>query len=290
MFGIYAQDHLTAVDDRLHFLLGGRFDYVDQEHLWIDPTWAPAPGSSGSRNDSAFTFRGGVLYELTDWLHPYFSYSQGFVPAGSFTIEPVDPETSEQFDVGIKMPFFEDRLVANFSIYQLTKDNVIGDSDGDGISENFGEMRSRGVEVDVTGQIYEGLSAIVTYAYTDTEVIDSDWIPIGSRFVGVPRHMGSVWLKYDFAPETPVEGLSLGTGVYLVDSRPGNTGNDFDAEAYGRWDAFVRYRWQMEGRRALTAQVNVQNILDEKYAETLNDQYYLPGTPLSVLSSVKFEF
>jgi iron complex outermembrane receptor protein len=287
LFGVYAQNQVSLLEDRLHVLLGGRFDYVDQDTLFINP---PTPPSGGSRTDSAFTFRGGVLYEATAWLHPFFSYSQGFVPTTGFTVGQVDPETSQQFEFGLKMPFFGERLVATVALYELTKDNVIGDSNNDGVSENFGELRSRGVEVDVVGRIYEGLSTIATYAYTDTKVLESDFLPVGGRFIAVPYHIGSLWLKYDFAPESPVRGLSVGTGVYLVGSRPGNNANQFEVDGYVRWDAFLRYRMPLPGIRALTAQVNVQNLLDKEYYEAVNNTVAVPGAPLSVIGSIKVEF
>lgn len=290
LFGTYFQDQMSLLDDRLHLLLGGRFDYVDQESLFVDPFFTPPSGSGGKRHDSAFTFRLGALYKAASWLHPYFSYSQGFVPPATATVGPVNPEASEQFELGFKMPFFEERLVANLAVYQLTKDNVIGDANNDGINENFGELRSRGIEFDLIGEIHAGLSVILTYAYTDTEVLRSTILPVGARFIGVPLHLGSAWLKYDFAPNTPLQGLSLGTGVYLVDSRPGNNANAFEVDGYGRWDAFVRYRWRMAGPGALTAQLNVQNILDKEYYETVSNLAAVPGAPLSVMASLKLEF
>jgi iron complex outermembrane receptor protein len=263
---------------------------VDQDSLFVDPFFTPPSGSGGERQDSAFTFRVGALYKATSWLHPYFSYSQGFVPPATATVGPVDPETSGQIEPGFKMPFFGERLVASLAVYQLTKDNVIGDANNDGISENFGELRSRGVEFDLIGEIHAGLSAILTYAYMDTEVLRSTTLPIGARFIGVPLHIGSVWLKYDFSPSTPLGGLSLGTGVYLVDSRPGNNANLFEADGYGRWDAFARYRWELNGSRVLTAQLNVQNVLDKSYVETVSNLSYQPGAPLSVMASLRLEF
>jgi outer membrane receptor protein involved in Fe transport len=50
------------LNDRLHLLLGGRFDYVKEKVLFITPTL----NFKGSRSDTAFSWRAGALYELTD--------------------------------------------------------------------------------------------------------------------------------------------------------------------------------------------------------------------------------
>ncbi len=287
LLGLYAQDQIALLEDRLHLLVGGRFDHVDQDSLFINPPGAP---SGGAREDSAFTFRGGALYKLAAWLYPYASYSEGFVPTGTSTVGVVDPETSRQFEAGLKIPLLGEKLVANLALYDLVKDNVIGDSNNDGISENFGKLRSRGVEFDLAGRLVGGLSAILTYAYTDTEVVRSTALPVGARFVAVPLHQGSAWLRYDFADDSPAAGLSFGAGFTRVGDRPANNANSFAVRAYTRWDAFIRHRWSLAERRTLSAQVNLQNLFDEDYYETVSNLTATPGAPFGVMASLKLEF
>jgi iron complex outermembrane recepter protein len=226
------------------------------------------------------------------WLHPFASYSQGFNVPGAFTTGPVDPETSEQYEVGLKMPFFDEALVASFAFYHLTKDNVVTDLDGDGFAENAGKLRSRGVEFDLIGRLTPQLSLIATYAYTDTKVLKSDFLPVGARFRNVPPHAGSLWLRYDLAPDSLLRGLSFGTGVYVRDRAPGNGEDTFKLPSYARWDAFLRYRKPVgEGRKAFTAQINVQNILDKTHFESSwGTAAVSPGIPLAVIGSLRFEF
>jgi iron complex outermembrane recepter protein len=284
LYGFFLQDQLSLLNDRLHLVVGGRYDHIDQ--------WASFNGSATSRDDGAFTFRGGVLYKALPWLHPFASYSQGFNVPSVFTTAPVDPETSEQYELGVKMPFLDERLIASFALYHLTKDNVIADINGDGISENSGKLRSRGVEFDLTGRLTPELSLIATYAYTDTKVLKSDFLPVGAPFRNVPPHAGSFWLRYDLSRESLLSGLSFGTGVYLRDKAPGNGEDTFKLPSYARWDAFLRYRKSIgEGRKALTAQLNVQNILNKTHFESsFGTAAVSPGIPLTVIGSLRFEF
>jgi iron complex outermembrane recepter protein len=284
LYGFFLQDQLSLLDGRLHLVAGGRYDHIDQ--------WTSFEDTPADRNDGAFTFRGGVLYKALPWLHPFASYSQGFNVPGAFTTGSVEPETSEQYEVGLKMPFFDEALVASFALYHLTKDNVVTDLDGDGFAENSGKLRSRGVEFDLLGRLTPQLSLIATYAYTDTKVLKSDFLPVGARFRNVPPHAGSLWLRYNLAPDSLLRGLSFGTGVYVRDRVPGNNADTFKLPSYARWDAFLRYRKSVgEGRKAFTAQINVQNILDKTHFESsFGTAAVSPGIPLSVIGSLRFEF
>lgn len=287
LVGVYVQDQIALRDERLHLLLGLRYDYVDQESLFINPPGAP---SGGARHDDAITWRAGALYRATSWLHPYVSYSEGFVPPSDSTVGEVDPETSHQYEAGFKLPFFDERLVANLSVYELTKDDILGDSNNDGISENFGELRSRGVEFDAVGQLGAGSSVIFTYAYTDTEVIRSTALPVGARFIAVPYQLGSLWLKHEFAAGSRLSGLALGGGVQYVGERAGNNANAFFVDDYTRCDAFARYRWPLQRGGAVTAQLNVQNLFDETYYEAVSNLTAMPGAPTQVLGMLRLDF
>ena len=90
---VYMQDQISMANDRLHILIGGRYDRIKQiQNL---------PGYS-TISDSAFTARGGILYETTEWMAPYASISQSFRPQFPNTVDqegnPLDPETGLQYE------------------------------------------------------------------------------------------------------------------------------------------------------------------------------------------------
>lgn len=49
-----------------------------------------------------------------------------------------------------------------------------------------GEQRSRGIELDVAGEILPGWKAIASYAHTDAEVTEDNATPVGNRLTNVP--------------------------------------------------------------------------------------------------------
>lgn len=93
----------------------------------------------------------------------------------------------------------------------------------------------------------------------------------------------------------PLRGLSLGAGVYLTGQRDGDNENTFELPGYGRMDAFAAYGWSVGGSR-LTAQININNLLDKEYFKVTNvldgnpRLGILPGDPLTVLGSLRLEF
>jgi len=75
---------------------------------------------------------------------------------------------------------------------------------------------------------------------------------------GIPGVSGQ---KYELIPER----FEVGAGGYLTGSRGDNIfGLDFEVPGYGRVDAFAAYHWKLGGSR-LTAQLNLNNILDKEY-------------------------
>jgi len=288
--GLYLQDQITLLDDRLHLLIGGRYDHVDQFVKFITPTF----NFEDDQTDSAFTARGGALYELTDWLSPYVSVAQSFNPTSPFTtsVDGLDPEEGLAFEGGVKLSFFEERLTSTLAVYHITKDNVpVTDPNNPGFSINGGELRSRGFEADIAGEIAPGLRVIANYAYTDTEVIESSSLPEGSRFNNVPLHSGSVWLSYDFPEGTALDGLGFAGGVRGVSERLGNNAGSFELDGFLLADLAAWYRFTLPSGQRVKAQLNVNNLLDKEYYESSSGTASVfPGAPRTFIASLSIEF
>lgn len=137
----------------------------------------------------------------------------------------------------------------------------------------------------------DALSLIATYAFTDTEITKDTLGNEGNRLPPVPRHAGSLWAKYQVLPER----LEVGAGVFAVGQREGDNENTVQLPGYVRVDAFAAYHWKI-GPSRLTAQINVNNLLDKEYFEASNvfagnpRAGILPGDPLTVLGSLRLEY
>ncbi|MBK8814199.1 MAG: TonB-dependent receptor [Methylococcaceae bacterium] len=161
----------------------------------------------------------------------------------------------------------------------------------------IGEARSRGVELDLSGRVTDNLSLIGTYAYTDARITrdnpDSTTLQSnqGHRLPNTPEHSGSLWAKWSFSQESLL-GWNVGVGIYLAGNRQGDNLNSYQMPGYARLDAMTGYSWSVGGGR-LTAQVNINNLLDKQYyaaSRFRREATITPGDPLTVLGSIRLEY
>ncbi|WP_082877793.1 TonB-dependent siderophore receptor [Methylomonas koyamae] len=242
-------------------------------------------------NDDAFSPRAGLLYRAQDWLSLYGSYSESFsanngVSAGG---EKFDPQRGKQYELGIKTESADQRFSSTLAFFYLTKSNMLTD-DPNRADPNFqilaGQIRSRGIEFDLAGQVTDRLHLLGTYAYTQVNYTqDFDGLQ-GHRVENVPRHQGSLWGTWQFN-----QAFKAGLGAVAVGPRPGDSDNSYMLPGYVRLDAMAAYTHKV-GEHRLTAQLNINNLLDkEYYANSAGSNLgVIPGAPINVLGSLKYEF
>ncbi len=289
--GVYLQDEMELVHDRLFLTVGGRADRVEVDN------------GSKSVIRRAVTSRAGALYRfapfvLADSRHRigvFANTSESFTPTsiGNTDVDgnQLDPETGKQYEAGVKFDLFDERAFATVTVYQDTRDDVaMSDPDNSGYYINAGTLRSRGVEFDFGGSITQSLSLSANYTYCDTEVIRSSSLPEGSRFHNIPLHSGSVWAKYMFR-EGAFRDFGFGVGMHAVGARTGDNAGNFLLDSYVTWQAAIFYRREVYRGQWLEAQLNVKNLFDEEYYETstATTRVY-PGTPRSLEFSLTYHF
>ncbi len=288
-YGAYFQDQIKFRDDKFHILGGGRYDWAEASSSYSTEAFA----SPENTKSDHFSPRVGLLYHPWSWLSLYgnFTESLGSNNGGrSRTGQPFNPQLATQYEAGVKTELFDGRITSSIAYYHLTKQNVLTP---DPMNSNFnvalGEARSQGIEADLKGQISDAVSLIGTYAYTDARITKSNANDVGNRLYNVPEHSGSVWGKYDFV-NTPLKGLSFGTGVYLASQREGDNANSFQLPGYARLDAMAAYSMKVMGTK-LTTQLNVNNLLDKRYiASSANRASILPADALTIIGSVRLEY
>jgi hypothetical protein len=109
-------------------------------------------------------------------------------------------------------------------------------------------VRSRGLELDVSGQLTDQWSLIGSYAYTDAEVT-KDPTYKGMRLQNVAKNSGSLSAVYDFGTVVGGDKLRVGAGARYVGERAGDALNDFDLPGYTVADAFATYDTRVEGQK-----------------------------------------
>ncbi len=242
-------------------------------------------------DNERFSPRVGLVYQPWDWLSFSGNYVESLGRANTGVSADgtlFSPETAEQYEVGFKTEFFDKRFTSTVAFYHLTKQNVLVPIPGTAFSDVIGEARSQSIEVDIAGEVTEGLSLIATYAYTDAEITKGN--NQGNRLFNVPRHSGSLWAKYD-VQQAPLRGLSFGAGVFLLGQREGDNGNTFQLPGYGRVNALVKYQLPVASSK-LSLQFNVENLPDHRYyVATLADRFnVIPGASRTFIGLVRIEY
>lgn len=291
--GFYIQDQIT-IYNKLFLLAGIRYDYINQDILdnGLDPT---EKSRRFNNEDNEFSPRLGILYEPIDGLSFYGNYSRSFflIVANAFSLDGsfLNPETSDQYEAGVKLNLFEDRLSSTASIFRINKKNALTpDPFIPVFAVQVDKERSQGFEINLTAQPVNGLSLIGSYAFIDAEVVKDDIFPSGNELASVPRNSGSLWATYRFY-KGPIKGFGLGGGLIGVGKRQGDLMNTFELDGFLRVDAALYYEKAIDGLGIINASLNFKNITDEKYIVVSDSRVsVVPGEPFSVFGTLKWEF
>jgi iron complex outermembrane recepter protein len=281
--GIFLQDQIDLTDD-LILLVGGRFDFIDQESIDIESD------STTAQYDEAFSPRVGIVYQPIEDLSLYASFSRSLtlndsVQADGSFLEPI---RGTQYEIGVKGELLDGRLLTTLAAYNLTRTNIgVPDPENIDFFIPTGEQRSRGIELDVLGEILPGWNVIASFGYIDAEVTEDGGSELeGNRLRNVPDYTASLWTSYEIQSGN-LQGLGFGAGVFYVGNRAGDAANTFELPSYWRTDAAVYYQrdnWQLA--------LNVKNLFDVEYFESVNFGRLSiePGAPRTVVGTVSVEF
>lgn len=295
--GLYVQDQIEPAA-RWRILLGARHDVAQDGY----------PDTYGSRDaacyphctalpiayfpkDHAFSPRAGLLYKASTSVSLYASYAHSFGTTNGFDADGryVSPQVGTQYELGAKYASPDGRLMASATAYQLTKTNIPEYDPVNFFPHYVGEARSRGMELDVAGQLTRHLSVQASGTLNQTVITDD---PVsgtqGNRLGGAAPRFSNLWLKYDLKPDA-TSGWSLGAGAYASAQRQGDDGNTWQLPGYARFDAMAAYHCLL-GRALLTAHLNVANVFDRVYFDHGGYGFAAYGAPRSVQGAVRVEF
>ncbi|MEH2081794.1 MAG: TonB-dependent receptor, partial [Nostoc sp.] len=263
-------------------LLGGRFDnYQRNQFNRLNSTPTEA-------NFTAFNPRVGIVYQPLQPVSLYASFTKGFEPSSAILAsgDVPPPQRSTQYEVGTKLDF--GKFGGTLAFYDITKTNIpTAEINNSPFSVLTGEVKSRGIELDVSGEILPGLNVIAAYGYDDAFVSSDNLTPVGNRFANAPRHSASLWTTYQLQ-RGDLKGLGFGLGVYYVGDRAGDLANSYDIPSYLRFDSSIFYR-----RDNWRAQLNFRNLFDTEYylGSPNSDRLgVIPGAPFSVVGTISVQF
>ena len=289
--GLYLQDELGFLDNRIRLTLAGRYTYVKQSEYG-------GPDKEAKR----FTPRIGLSVSLTKNTSLYALYDQAFIPqSGRLVSGSVKPITGNNTEFGVKRDWAEGRWNTTLAFYRILKNNELtGDPNSgpnSGLSIVLGQKRAQGVEFDLRGTIVNGLNLTANYAYTVSEVTKvaeglTD-VKVGDLVPGYAKHTANGWLSYKVQHGSLKNAGISGGFTYYGDRATTNwskTNTSLNQPDYFKLDGGVF--WEKNNIR-LTA--NVFNILDKYlysggYYDFLKSYYWQADPPRNYRLSVTYKF
>ena len=298
--GLYTSVRASFLNERLHAMAGIRSETFTQKIY-----------SSGNLVDSlsvsAKTPMGGLLYEVTESLAFFASFSENYQPnrgvnvrgrgARDDEIEGLPPEYGRGYDVGLKLNFRDSSLSGSLTYFQLERENIARPdrlrnlTDPRNLDDSFtnnvtwtsvsGRERTAGIELDLLWQPstqYQVLAA-ASWMWEARRVTDPALDPEGVEFErtidnklrlpNAPEYLLSIWNKYTFT-EGRFVGLSAGIGFRYTSNV--NPRGDEPLVSDLVLGGFVVWDAMVEYPFVWAGidsrvQLTVRNLFDKKYSE-----------------------
>lgn len=285
--GYYLQDELGFFDNKLRLTLAGRITTLKTGDVY-----------SGDFKRSKFTPRAGLSYSIGANTAVYALFDQSFMENyGTDQAGRVfEPVTGTNVELGVKRDWLNGRWNSALTIYQIRRDNVLAADPskphpaGGYYNVETGQT-TRGVEVDIKGQLVKGLDVTMNYAFTEAKVTDHfDKSMEGTQVAGSSRHIQNSWLNYR-VDRGKLAGIGVSVGYQYQAKRSPWFVFDGTAKSlpeYFRMDGSISYQ-----RKNIGLNLVVNNILN-KYLYSgapYADFYYWqaePGTNLRFTVGYKF--
>ena len=230
--GVYAQD-FVSLSQQFKVIAGLRWSYIENMPTinTNSVTGAKKFVNNSASSDQAISPKVGFVYIPNDNLSAFATYTNSFV-ANSGNLrdgEALKPTNIDQYEVGVKKNLWNNAIAVNVTAYQIlynnyyqnALDNTGNQIDPNGLLKDFaGKMRSRGVELDITGNPTENLSIIGGISYNNSVYLDTpeDFGYVeNQRLVRTPATTANASVFYKFTRQ--LKGLKVGAGAYYIGDR-----------------------------------------------------------------------
>lgn len=286
--GVYFQDQV-ALNDRLEIRVGARYDRYEQ--AFNNRT----SSTVATQDEERLSPQVGVVFDATRNVTVYAAYGENFRPlSGSdFNGRAFDPNVSRSLEAGVKFTLVEERLNGTVSVFWLTQGNILtADPLNAGFSVAAGEAKSQGLEVDLAGEVAEGVNIWLSYAYVDAamknDVLDRSFglaIRAGDRLINVPEHTASLMASKAF--QLQGRAAKAGIGLLFVGERLGEVATTFELPSYSTLRVFGSYA--VSDKVDLVVEVN--NLTDEEYyTNSYSALWVAPGAPRNASITLRYRY
>jgi len=279
----YAQDNIK-IAGKLIITLAGRFT-----HYTLSLSGYGLPDYEEKTHGNVFNPRGGLTWLFNDQLSVYALYDRFFNAAlgQTFDKKPMKPVTGYDLETGVKGSFFNRKLGLNSSVFHTVRNNLAtADPLHPGYYIQKGQVVSKGIDFDLTGNLTSVAVINANYEYVDAKVTkDTDSSSVGVINYGAPKHSANLWLKYNLL-KGKLKGMSFAAGYQFMGKRSAVWYYNPDPATrylpvHSLLDAAISYTNE---RFSMT--FNVYNITNINYAaigyfSQSGEWRYTPGEPVN---------
>ena len=242
-----------------------------------------------TRDDSELIPYIGTVYDFTESLSAYASYTETFVPQKELDInaEQLAPVIGKSAEVGLKAQLLGEQVFVTLAYFDAKQDGLAvalpGSLPSDTRYYAADGINSDGFEIELSGRLTDDLSASISFSNLS---IDGDEL--------VKDYTPENQLKMAATYQVPfIDGLTLGANYRWQDSisrvqvkdPAGNALATTKQDAYGLLDLMATY----EITQNVGVTFNVNNSTDEKYINSLYWAQGYYGAPRNYSLSVNWQ-
>ena len=297
--GLYLATRLHATDD-LSIILGSRLSTFKYNE---DYSYYPGAGLDDThasyKEHGVVTPYAGVVYDLDDTYSAYASYTSIYQPQtykdiNGSTLAPVE---GDSYEAGLKAAYFDGRLNASLAFFRIEQDNLaesIGTNPvtNEGIYKAIDGATTKGVELELAGELAEGWNVSAGYTYARTRDADEQRVFGFPLSTSKPEHVVRTFTTYRLPGA--LDKVTIGGGISWQSAFYGKiyspTVGDYTRIKQGGYtlvDLMSRYQFNEN----LSFTVNANNVFDKRYLTGLGNfdtTYY--GEPRNVMLTTKWDF
>ncbi|NER60969.1 TonB-dependent siderophore receptor [Pseudomonas sp. MAFF212428] len=291
-YGLYSTLRLQLADP-LHLIVGARAQRYKFYQTYQERGAEPAYLST--REPTKVVPYGGVVYDLSDEWSTYASYSEIFKPqqnklagppppAGMASDNTLEPMTGKTYETGIKGELWGGAVNTSLAVYYTRREHeAVQDPRYVEVNVPFGgsccyvsqgEVVSKGVDLEVSGELLPDWSLMAGYTFNHNQNRSNDAV----FSTQTPKHLFKLWSTYRLPGE--FNDLKVGGGVnvqssnYVSGKVPvlNNVGDvirledyEYRQAGYAVWNAMAEYRLDDHW----TLAYNLNNVFDKTYYSTV---------------------
>lgn len=261
-----------SLTDSLSLITGARIVDVDSK--------GTSYGRSKTTSSNEVVPYAGLVYDLNDDYSVYASYTEIFNPQTKqdATGSRLTPIEGTNYEVGVKGELLDDKVNVSFAVFRTKQDNiaeVAGINGGTVFYRGVEGITSEGYEVEVSGEVLDGLQATAGYTFVDiTDASDKRAVTYS------PKHLVRASTTYRIPTW---EQVKIGANLSWQDETYNNVAEQDGYALIGLMASYdVDANW--------TVSANLNNLTDEKYLTSLywSQAYY--GAPRNASMTISWNY